>query len=257
MCTDFIELNRCCPKDDFPLIRIDKIIDSIIGCEMMALQDCFSGYHQFWLRIEDGEKTNFVTPFGTYCYLRMHEGLRNTSPTFCLMMKAALKDQVDRNVLSYVDDIVMASKKKTSYISDLAETFANIREAWLKLNLEKCVFGVTRGKVLGCLVTTKSIEANLDKIRAILQMQPLQNRKDVQKLTGQIAALSRFIVNLAERSLSFFTVLRGSTKIEWGSEQKKALQDLKLYLQQLPPLSSLEQGQPLILYVTATHSAVS
>jgi hypothetical protein len=151
----------------------------------------------------------------------------------------------------------MASKKKTSYISDLAETFANICEAWLKLNLEKCVFGVTRGKVLGCLVTTKSIEANLDKIRAILQMQPLQNRKDVQKLTGQIAALSRFIVNLAERSLSFFTVLRGSTKIEWGSEQKKALQDLKLYLQQLPPLSSLEQGQPLILYVTATHSAVS
>ena len=88
------------------------------------------------------------------------------------MTKAALKDQVGRNVFSYVDDIVVASKKKTSYISDLTETFANMREAHLKLNPEKCVFGVTRGNVFGCLVSMKGIEANPDKIRAILQIQP-------------------------------------------------------------------------------------
>jgi hypothetical protein len=84
------------------------------------------------------------------------------------MTKAALKGQVGRNVLSYVDDIIVTSKKKTTYISNLAETFTNMREA--KLNPEKCVFVVTRGKVLGCLVSTKDIEANLDKIEAILQM---------------------------------------------------------------------------------------
>jgi hypothetical protein len=95
------------------------------------------------------------------------------------MMKATLKEQVGKNVLSYVDDIVMASKKKTSYISDLAETYANMREAWLKLNPKKCIFGGTRGKVLGCLVSMKGIEANPDKIRAILQMQLLQNRKEI------------------------------------------------------------------------------
>jgi hypothetical protein len=75
-------------------------------------------------------------------------------------------------MMSYDDDIVMASKQKASYISDLAETFANMCEAKLKLNPEKCVFGVTRGKVLSCLVLTKGIEANPDKIQAILQMQP-------------------------------------------------------------------------------------
>jgi hypothetical protein len=83
------------------------------------------------------------------------------------MMKAAMKDQVGRNVLSYPNDIVMASKKKTTYISDLAETFTNMREARLKLNPEKCIFGVTRGKVFGCLVSMKGIEANPNKIRAI------------------------------------------------------------------------------------------
>jgi hypothetical protein len=82
------------------------------------------------------------------------------------MTNAALTDQVGRNVLSYVDDIIMASKKKENYISDLVETFANMREAGLRLNLEKCMFRIARGKVLGCLVSMKSIEANLDKIRA-------------------------------------------------------------------------------------------
>jgi hypothetical protein len=112
MCTDFTDLNKCCPKDDFPLTRIDKIIDFTAGCEMMALLDCFFGYHQIWLCKEDEEKTSFITPFGTFCYLRMPKGLRNVRPTFFTMMKAVLKDQVRRNVLSYVDDIVLPAKRR-------------------------------------------------------------------------------------------------------------------------------------------------
>jgi hypothetical protein len=132
-------------KDDFPFVRIDKIVDSATGCEMMALLDCFSGYHQIWLRKEVEEKTSLITPFNTYCYFRIPKGLGNTGPIFYRMMKTALKDQVGRNMFSYVDDIILASKNKTSHISDLAETFANIREAQLNLNPEKCVFGITRG----------------------------------------------------------------------------------------------------------------
>jgi hypothetical protein len=79
----------------------------------------------------------------------------------------------------------------------------------------------------------------------------------VQKLTGRIAALNRFIAKLARRSLPFFSVLRGSAKVEWGPEQRKTFDDLKQYLQHFPTLSSPEQGQPLILYVSATHSVVS
>jgi hypothetical protein len=145
----------------------------------MALLDYFSGYHQIWLHREDEEKTSFITPFEMYCYLRMPEGLCNAGLTFCRMTKAVLKDQVDKNVLSYVDDIIVVSKKRTTYISDLAETFSNMCEAQLKLNPEKCIFRVTRGKVLGCLVSMKGIEANPDKIRAITQMQPPQTRKEV------------------------------------------------------------------------------
>jgi hypothetical protein len=81
MCTDFTDLNKYCPKDDFPLARIDKIVDCAACWEMMTLLDCFSGYHQIWLRKEDEEKTSFITPFGMNCYLRMPEGLRNAGPS--------------------------------------------------------------------------------------------------------------------------------------------------------------------------------
>jgi hypothetical protein len=212
MCTNFTDLNKCCPKDDFPLARIDKTVDPTTWCEMMALLDCFSAYHQIWLCKEDGEKTRFITPLGTCRYLRMPEGQCNVGPTFCRMMKAILKGQLGRNVFSYVDDTVMVNKKKTSYISDLAETFTNMCEAPLKLNLEKYVFEVTRGKVLGCLISTKDIEANPNKIRVIIQMQPSQTRKDVQKLTGRIAALNRFRSKLADRSLPFFHGAKGLRK---------------------------------------------
>jgi hypothetical protein len=136
----------------------------------------------------------------------------------------------------------VVSKKKESYISDLSETFANMHEANLKLNSEKCIFRVTRGMVLGCLVSTKGIEANTDKIRAIIQMQPSQTRKEVQKLTDLIAALNRFIAKLAERSIPFFSILRGSTKVDWGAEQQQTFVDMKHYLKHLPTLSSPEQG---------------
>jgi hypothetical protein len=112
MCTDFIDLNKRCPKDDFLLTRIDKVVDSVAGCEIMALLDCFSGYHQIWLWEEDQEKTSFIMPFGTHCYLRMPEGLKNAGPTFHRMTKVILKEQLERNVFAYVDDIVVVNRKK-------------------------------------------------------------------------------------------------------------------------------------------------
>jgi hypothetical protein len=168
----------------------------------------------------------------------MLEGLKNAGPTFCRMMKAILKEQMERNVFAYVDDIVVASRKKEKQLQDLAETYANMHRAQLKLNLEKCVFGVSRGKVLGCLVSVKGIEANLDKINAIVHMKPLGSRKEVQRLTGRIAALNRFMAKIPERSLPFFKVLRGSGTFEWGPEQQEAFEALKEYIQKLPMLAS-------------------
>jgi hypothetical protein len=221
ICIYFNDLNMCCPKDDFSLSRIDKVVDSIVGCETMVLLDCFSRYHQIWLRKKDEKKTRFITPFGTYCYLRMSEGLKNAGPTFCRMTKAILKDQMQRNVFAYIDDIVVASKKKTTQKDDLVETFANMHGAKLKLNIVKCVFDMQKGKVQGYLVFVKGIKVNPNKINTIVHMKPPQSRKEVQKLTGRIVALNRFMSKLAEQSLPFFVVLRAPAVLNGGRSSRE------------------------------------
>jgi hypothetical protein len=223
---------------------------------MLSLLDMFSGYHQIRVRKEDEEKTSFTTPFGTFCFVRMPEGLKNARCTFLRMIAIVLHPHIRRNILAYVDDIVVKSVQRRDHISDLAETFANLRAANLKLNPEKCVFRIHKGKVLGCLVSTKGIEANPDKIKALVEMQDPVSVKDVQKLTGRVAALNRSIPRVAE-SLPFFQVLSSAKNFQWSETQKQAFQELKDYLSNMTKLCPPEPKSPLLLYVSASNSAVS
>jgi hypothetical protein len=257
MCIDFTSLNKACPKDNFPLPRIDKIVDSAAGCEDMSLLDCFSGYHQIYMKEEDKASTSFITPFGTYCFVRMPEGLKNAGSTFSRLTKTVLESQIGRNIFTYVDDIVVASKNKEDHLADLAETFANMREARLRLNPEKCVFGVRQGKILGYMVSHHGIEANPTKIQAIINMMPLQSTRDVQCLTCRLVALNRFISKSVERSLPFLKTLSDAKDFAWGPEQAAAFASLKQHLSELANLTSLDPSLPLLLYVAASPHTVS
>jgi hypothetical protein len=125
-------------------------------------------------------------------------------------MNITLGDLVREIVEVYVDDIIVKTRESDSLLENLAQVFDKLRATSTKLNLEKCVFGVSTGKLLGFLVSHRGIEANPDKVRAIEAMRPPARLKDVQRLTGSLAALSRFISRLAERALPFFKLMRGS-----------------------------------------------
>ena len=126
MCIDFTTFNKFCPKDEFPLPRIDTLLDATAGLEMLSMLDCFSGYHEIFMKKSDEEKTSFTTPFGTYCYVRMPEWLRNAGCTFNRTIAAVLDTQLDRNISAYVNDVVVRSKKREDHIADLRETFASM-----------------------------------------------------------------------------------------------------------------------------------
>jgi hypothetical protein len=112
MCIDFIDLNKACLKDDFCLPRIDRVVEDAANSQLMSLLDSFSRYHQIWMRKEDKEKTSFITPFGTYYFTRMPEGLKNTGHSFSRMSSEVLGPQLRRNALAYVDDIIVTSTKR-------------------------------------------------------------------------------------------------------------------------------------------------
>jgi hypothetical protein len=149
------------------------------------------------------------------------------------------------------------SIKQENHIADLQETFANFRKLSLKLNPEKCVFRVKKGKFLGCLVSTKGYEANPNRIKSILRMEPPKSRKGAQRLTGRMASLNRFISRSAERNLPFFQVLKSTKVFQWGPTQQKAFEELKQYLIELTTLTPPSSGSPLLLYVSASHVVVS
>jgi Reverse transcriptase (RNA-dependent DNA polymerase). len=172
MCVDYTDLNKSCPKDPFGLPCIDQVVDSTAGCEFLSFLDCYSGYHQISLKESDCLKTSFITPFGAYCYITMPFGLKNAGATYQRMIQRCLQTQIGRNVEAYVDDVVIKTKQKEDLIADLEETFANIWAFRMKLNPENCTFGVPSGKLLGFMVSHRSIEANPEKINAIRNMKP-------------------------------------------------------------------------------------
>jgi hypothetical protein len=178
------------------------------------------------------------------------------------MTAKVLHSQIGRNVLTYVDDIIVKSTKQENHIADLQETFANFRQAGLKLNPEKCVFGVKKGKFFGCLEkcvfgVTKGIEANPSKIEAILRMEPPNSKKRAQRLAGRLSSLNRFISRSTERNLPFFEILKSAEVFQWGPAQQKAFEELKQYLIDLTTLTPPSPGTLLLLYVAASHSAIS
>jgi hypothetical protein len=135
--------------------------------------------------------------------------------------------------------------------------FDRLHATRIKLNLNKCVFGVSIGKLLGFLVSHRGIEANPEKIKAIEAMRPPARIKDVQKLAGSLAALSRFISRLAKRALPFFKLLRKSGPFSWTEEAERAFQEVKQHLVSLPILVAPESGEPLYLYIAVAFEAVS
>jgi hypothetical protein len=206
---------------------------------------------------EDRKHTAFVTVDGLYCYVVMPYGLKNALPTFVRVMSKTFGDLIRDKVEVYVDDIVVKTKRGSTLVEDLTLVFDRLRATRTKLNPDKCVFGVSAGKLLGFLVSYRGIEANPEKIKAIEAMRPLARIKDIQKLVGSLATLSRYISRLAERALPFFKLLRKSGPFSWTEEAERAFQELKQHLVSLPILVAPELGEPLYLYIAATVEAVS
>jgi hypothetical protein len=196
------------PKDPFPLPRIDQIIDSTSGCDLLCFLDAYSGFHQISMSREDEEHTVFITVDDIYCYtfkpyLMVLRMLFLPLCMPCIRYSGTSLDIVE----VYVDDIIVKIKYHISLLDNLSLVFDRLRSTCTKLNPDKYVFGVSARKLLGFLVSHRGIETNPEKIKTIEVMWPPARIKDVKKLTRCLAALSQFISRLAERALLFFKLL--------------------------------------------------
>ena len=255
LCIDFTDINKACPKDNFPLPRINLIVDATAGHELLSFMDAFSGYNQISMDPNDQEKTSFVTAQGTYCYRVMPFGLKNAGATYQRLVNRIFQKQIGTIMEVYIDDMLVKSITAGLHIAHLSETFQILRDYNMKLNPAKCAFGVLAGKFLGFIVNHRGIEANPDKIKALLDMPSPSGIKEVQRLTGRIAALSRFVSRASDKCQPFFQVLKKA--FQWDEKCEEAFMALKKYLSSPPILVSPIEGELLTLYLAVSDFSTS
>ena len=254
---DYTDLNDACPKDSFPLPRIDQIVDSSAGHGMLSFLDAFSGYHQIPMYPLDAEKTSFITPHGLYCYNVMPFGLKNAGATYQRLVTKMFQPLLDSTMEVYIDDMLLKSKQRPDHTAHLQQAFDLLREYGMKLNPLKCAFGVSARRFLSFMVTQTGIEANPKQLQTILQLPAPNSKKGIQQLIGRLATLGRFISRFIDRLKPFFATLKGANRAEWNEECDQAFHAIKQYLTEPPILVSPEVGDTLYLYLAASNVAVS
>ena len=174
---DFRDLNKACPKDEFPLPNVDILVDATAGHERFSFMDGYSGYNQILMDLVDALKTAFRTPFGNYFYRVMPFGLKNTGATYQRTMTLIFGDMLHKQVEDYVDDLVVKAKNPVEHLMQLRHVFERCREHNLRMTPSTCVLGVSSGKFLGFLVHHKGIDLDPTKVEAITTLSPLKSTK--------------------------------------------------------------------------------
>ncbi|PWA99920.1 reverse transcriptase domain-containing protein [Artemisia annua] len=260
MCVDFTDLKKACPQDCYPLPEIDWKVESLCGYPFKCFMDAYKGYHQIQMAEEDEEKTAFHTSQGVFCYTKMPFGLKNAGATYQRLVDAAFEKQVGRNLEVYVDDLVIKSHSEEEIVRDIEETFSTLRKINMKLNPKKCTFGATEGMFLGYLIEPDGIKACPEKTDAVIQLSSPRTLKEAQSLNGKLAGLNRFLSKSADKSLPLFKTLKKCMKkgdFRWTTEAEEAFTQLKQTIASLPKLVAPQPGEELIVYLSATHGAIS
>ena len=255
LCIDFTDVNRACSKDSFPLPRIDLIVDATAGHELLSFMDAFSGYNQINMDPDDQKKTSFVTGQGTYCYRVMPFEIKNAGATYQMLVNRMFHKQIGTSMEVYIDDMLVKSTTAELHVARMAEAFQILKEYNMKLNPAKCAFGVSAGRFLGFIVNNRGIETNPNKIKAMLDMLPPSNIKEVQRLTGRIVALSRFVSKASDKCQPFFQVLKKA--FQWDAHCEEAFLALKTYLSSPPIMVSPFEGELLTLYPVVSGFSTS
>ena len=190
LCVDFRDLTKACPKDDSSLPHIDVLVDNTTSSALMSFMDGFSGYNQIKMAPRDVTKTTFTMEWGIYCYIVMPFGIKNVSATYQRMATTLLHDIMHNEVEMYVDDMIVKANEREGHIVNLRKFFERIKEYRLRLNPQKCTFGITIGKLLGFLVSVRGIEDDPSTIKAILEMLQPKSEKEIKGFFGRLQYIS-------------------------------------------------------------------
>jgi hypothetical protein len=253
VCINFRDVNRVTPMDGYPMLVADLLVDAAAGHKVISFMDDNSGHNQIFMAIEDVSKIAFRCPghIGLFEWIFMTFGLKNADATYQRAMNYIFHELIGKIVEIYIDDVMIKSLDHQSHLDDVRKTLECTRKHGLKMNPNKCAFGVSAGEFLGFLVHEGGIEVGNKSMKAIDEVVPPTNLKELQSLLGKINFVRRFISNLSQKVLPFSPLLRikKDQKFVWGDEQQKAFDEIKEYMKKPPILVPPQLNKPFKLYV--------
>ena len=253
---DFRNLNKACPKDEFPLPNIDLLVDSTAGSYMFSFMDGYNRYNQIRMATKDAEKTAFRTPIGNFYYTVMLFGLKNAGVTYQRTITAIFHDMMHKEMEDYLDDILDKSKTRIGHLQVLKQVFKRCREYKLRMNPMKCAFEVSAGKFLWFLVHHRGISVDPAKATAIATMKRPTTVRELKSFLGKVSYIRRFVLGLASIISGLSKQLKKGTEFTWGIEQQEAFQRIQQIMNHLPTLQAPVLRQPLLLYLKSNSQAI-
>ncbi|GFW20727.1 retrovirus-related Pol polyprotein from transposon 297 [Trichonephila clavipes] len=233
---DYRKLNAITKYPRYPLLMIDDIITNIPHTGVMSTLDLKSRYFQSAISPKDIEKTTFITRNGTFAFLRMSFGLSGATPNFQKAIDIILKLVIGRFVSVYMDDVIITSPSFNEHLDHLNQVFTLLRDAGLTLNKEKCHFARDKLKYLGLVISKEGIETDNSKVKAITEMKPPKNSKEVSKFLGMAGWYQKFIPKYADMCEPLYRLKKKGAKFNWSTEAQDSFDKIKRALTEAPVL---------------------
>nr|XP_034580810.1 uncharacterized protein LOC117844153 [Setaria viridis] len=260
VCIDFRDLTKAMLMDGYPMPVADMLIDAAAGHRVISFRDGNAGYNQIFMAEEDISKIAFRCPrhIGLFEWIVMTFGLKNDGATYQWAMNYIFHELIGKIVEIYIDDVVVKSEGYHEHLANLHRVLKCTRKYGLKMNPNKCAFGVSAGQFLGFMVHEHGIKVSQKIIGAINKVVASKNKTELQSLIGKINFIRRFISNLSVRIQPFSSLLKlkADQEFVWGVEQQKALDDIKRYLLSPPVLVPPQEHEPFKLYLSADERAI-
>jgi len=228
---DFRNLNKASLKDNYPLPKMDHVLQKVTGSFRMSMVDGFSRYNQVAIDKEDQKNTAFTTPWGTFMYARLPFGLMNAGETFHRAMDIALVG--DKFVVIYLDDITIFSNSDEEHLEHLKKTFEKCRKYGLSLNAKRSVFALEEGKLLGHIVSRDGVKIDPARVQAVQKIPLPRSKKDIQFVLGKINFLRRFVSNYVEIVKDITNMMKKENEVNWTKKAKSGFQESKKHYKQL------------------------
>eukprot|EP00253_Pinus_taeda_P016371 PITA_16371 len=255
LCIDFRNLNKVSLKDNYPLPKMDHILQRVVGASCMSLLDGYSRYNQILVHEDDRDKTTFTTPWGTFNYAKMPFGLKNVGATFQRAMDINFANEKDVFLVVYLDDLTVFSNSDEEHLYHLKIFFQRCRKYGISLNPKKSLFAMDKGNLLGHIISKEGIRIDLAQVEAIQKIDFPRSKKEIQAFNGKMNFLHHFVPNLAEHLREITNMLKKDSVVKWTKEAIKSFNLVKLALSSTPILINPDYSQDIILFsFTSEHT---